>query len=210
MKLIISLILLSLLGCSNNHNAPKIIKNNYKTVESSQVGMGRSVNIISFTSSYDNEKTLEKNLGKSLITMAQNEFSNSDFRVVERSNFDDTVKEHIFSKEVTNYPLNSNFTPARYNVYLRIVNMNISGKGIWIPILYTDTDYIMEMSIDIKIVNNETGESHTKNGKSIISKNENNFLLIFGDLGVNLNDVLEYSVRNAIRECISKFKGANL
>ena len=210
MKLFISFIMLFLLGCSNSHNAPKIVKSNYQTVESDQVGMGRTVNIVSFTSSYDNEKTIEKTLGKSLITMAQNEFSNSDFRVVERYDFNDTVKEHIFSKEVTNYPLNSNFTPARYNVYLKIVNMNVSGDGIWIPIIYTDTDYIMEMSIDIKIVNNETGESHTKNGKSIVSKNEKNFMLIFGDLGVNLNDVLEYSVRNAIKESISKFKGENL
>lgn len=100
-RLLLMAIILLALGCS--YKTPKVVKNDYTKIQSSKIGQGRTVNIVSFTSSYDNEKNLEKTFGKSLLTIAQSEFSNSGFNVVERSEMESVVEEHIFSKQMTIY-----------------------------------------------------------------------------------------------------------
>lgn len=202
-RLLLMAIMLLALGCS--YKTPKVVKNDYTKIQSSKIGQGRTVNIVSFTSSYDNEKNLEKTFGKSLLTIAQSEFSNSGFNVVERSEMESVVEEHIFSKQMTNIPLKTKMIPAKYNVYIKIVNMQVSSGGIWIPIIYTDADFYVETSLEVKLVDNETGVIKIKNGNAVISKNEKNFLLLFGDLGVNINNAVEFSLRNAIRDALSQF-----
>lgn len=203
MKLFISFLMFFVLGCS--YQTPKLVKSDYAKVQLPQVGMGRIVNIVSFTSPYDNEKNLEETFGKSLLVIAQDEFSNNGFNVVERYEMKSIVDEHIFSKDMTVYSLSSNFIPARYNVYIKIVNMQVSSGGIWLPIIYTNADFYVETSVEIKIVDNQTGISRIKNGNGIVTKNEQNFLLFFGDLGVNINNAVEFSIRSAIRDAIKEF-----
>lgn len=202
-RLFLVIVMILALGCG--YKTPKIVKSDYTKIQSVKIGQGRTVNIVSFTSSYDNEKNLEKTFGKSLLTIAQSEFSNSGFNVVERNEMDSVVEEHIFSKQMTNIPLKTKMIPAKYNVYIKIVNMQVSSGGIWIPIIYTDADFYVETSLEIKLVDNETGIIKIKNGNAITSKNEKNFLLLFGDLGVNINNAIEFSLRNAIRDALSKF-----
>ncbi|MHA4987719.1 hypothetical protein [Cetobacterium somerae] len=202
-RLFLVIVMILALGCG--YKTPKIVKGDYTKIQSVKIGQGRTVNIVSFTSSYDNEKNLEKTFGKSLLTIAQSEFSNSGFNVVERNEMDSVVEEHIFSKQMTNIPLKTKMIPAKYNVYIKIVNMQVSSGGIWIPIIYTDADFYVETSLEIKLVDNETGIIKIKNGNAITSKNEKNFLLLFGDLGVNINNAVEFSLRNAIRDALSKF-----
>ncbi|MGL5713203.1 hypothetical protein [Cetobacterium sp.] len=203
MKLFISFLMFLFLGCS--YQTPKLVKSDYTKVQLPQVGLGRTVNIVSFTSSYDNEKNLEETFGKSLLVIGQDEFSNSGFNVVERYEMKSIVDEHIFSKDMTAYPLDSNFIPARYNVYIKIVNMQVSSGGVWLPIIYTNADFYVETSIEVKIVDNQTGISRIKNGNGIVTKNEQNFLLFFGDLGVNINNAVEFSIRSAIRDAVRRF-----
>lgn len=203
MKLFISLLMLLFVGCG--YKTPKMVETNYTKVQIPQVGLGRTVNIVSFTSSYDNEKNLEKTFGKSLLIIAQDEFSNSGFNVVERYDMKTVIDEHIFAKDMGNYNLNSNFAPAKYNVYIKIVNMQITSGGIWLPIIYTDADFYVETSIEVKLVDNETGIARVKNGNAVTSKNEKNFLIFFGDLGVNINNAVEYSIRNSIKDALKKF-----
>ncbi|MCQ8213380.1 hypothetical protein NON08_12800 [Cetobacterium somerae] len=202
-RLLLVVIMLLALGCG--YKTPKVVKNDYTKIQSVKIGQGRTVNIVSFTSSYDNEKNLEKTFGKSLLTIAQSEFSNSGFNVVERNEMESVVEEHIFSKQMTNVPLKTKMIPAKYNVYIKIVNMQISSGGIWIPIIYTDADFYVETSLEVKLVDNETGVIKIKNGNAVTSKNEKNFLLLFGDLGVNINNAVEFSLRNAIRDALSQF-----
>lgn len=202
-RLLLVVIMLLALGCG--YKTPKVVKNDYTKIQSVKIGQGRTVNIVSFTSSYDNEKNLEKTFGKSLLTIAQSEFSNSGFNVVERNEMESVVEEHIFSKQMANVPLKTKMIPAKYNVYIKIVNMQISSGGIWIPIIYTDADFYVETSLEVKLVDNETGVIKIKNGNAVTSKNEKNFLLLFGDLGVNINNAVEFSLRNAIRDALSQF-----
>lgn len=202
-RLLLVVIMLLALGCG--YKTPKVVKNDSTKIQSVKIGQGRTVNIVSFTSSYDNEKNLEKTFGKSLLTIAQSEFSNSGFNVVERNEMESVVEEHIFSKQMTNVPLKTKMIPAKYNVYIKIVNMQISSGGIWIPIIYTDADFYVETSLEVKLVDNETGVIKIKNGNAVTSKNEKNFLLLFGDLGVNINNAVEFSLRNAIRDALSQF-----
>ncbi|MGL4999892.1 MAG: hypothetical protein ACRC5T_13095, partial [Cetobacterium sp.] len=97
----IKILIISLMftGCSSaiKMSEPNIA--NYQKT-SSEIGAGKSLWVSEVKSASVNKDKLEKTFGYSLEGIAQTEFNNNGFSVLERRNFDLVANENSFSNNV--------------------------------------------------------------------------------------------------------------
>lgn len=207
MKKIIIFIVLTIMLVGCGRSTPKLVQNKYmNTVDAPQTGFGRTVWIASADMGDKRTDVLDRVFGNNFLrTVTQDEMHKSGFEVVERAEMDKVMEEHLFSQHMANTRLESNFIPARYTVSMKLINIESTVGGVFIPILYINADTNIETSVEVKLIDNVTGITKTMAGNATVVINTQNLLLFFGDLATPTYAGIEYSVRSAIRDALSKF-----
>ncbi|MDX8337296.1 hypothetical protein [Candidatus Cetobacterium colombiensis] len=199
------LIVLCLSSCGKS--TPKLKTDKYMDVNKvAQTGHGRTVWVSSAKITGSSEVQFKKTFGDTFLkTIVQDELYKSGFNVMERAELEDVIEEHIFSKTMTSTPLPSNMIPAKYTLSMKLVNIQSSTSGIFLPLIYMDTDDEIECSVELKLIDNITGIAKTRSGHAIVILNSKNVLLFFGDITSNSNGGVEFAIRSAIRDALTKF-----
>lgn len=199
------LIIFCFSGCGKS--TPQLKTDKYMDVNKvPQTGHGRTVWVSSAKISGTYGGQFNNTFGDSFLkTIIQDELYKSGFNVMERAELGDVMEEHIFSKTMTSTPLPSNMIPARYTVSMKLVNIQSSTSGVFLPLIYMDTNDEIESSVEIKLIDNTTGVAKTRSGHAVVVLNSKNILLFFGDITSNSNGGVEFSIRSAIRDALSKF-----
>lgn len=207
MKKIISFIVLTIMLVGCGRSTPKLVQNKYMNdADAPQTGFGRTVWIASADMGDKRTDVLDRVFGNNFLrTVTQDEMYKSGFEVVERAEMDKVMEEHLFSQHMANTRLESNFIPARYTVSMKLINIESTVGGVFIPILYINADTNIETSVEVKLIDNVTGITKTMAGNATVVINTQNLLLFFGDLATPTYAGIEYSVRSAIRDALSKF-----
>ena len=171
-----------------------------------QTGHGRTVWVSSAQISGTYGEQFKSIFGESFLkTIVQDELYKSGFNVMERAEMGDVMEEHIFSKTMTSTPLPSNMIPAKYTMSMKLINIQSSTSGIFLPLIYMDTNDEIECSVELKLIDNTTGVAKTRSGHAVVVLNSKNVLLFFGDITSNSNGGVEFSIRSAIRDALTKF-----
>lgn len=199
------LIVLCLSSCGKS--APQLKTDKYMDVNKVvQTGQGRTVWVSSAKVSGNYEAEFDKTFGNTFLkTIVQDELYKSGFNVMERAEMGDVMEEHIFSKTMTSTPLSSNMIPAKYTLSMKLINIQSSTSGIFLPLIYMDTNDEIECSVELKLIDNTTGVAKTRSGHAIVVLNSKNVLLFFGDITSSSNGGVEFSIRSAIRDALTKF-----
>ncbi|MGL5055860.1 MAG: hypothetical protein ACRC6A_00575, partial [Fusobacteriaceae bacterium] len=122
-----------------------------------------------------------------------------------RAELDTVIEEHMFSKNMTSRSLASNMIPAKYTLSMKLNNIQSSTSGIFLPLIYIDKNNEIECSVELKLIDNNTGVVKTRSGHAVVVLNSKNILLFFGDLTSSTNSGLEFSIRSSIRDALTKF-----
>ncbi|MBC2849896.1 hypothetical protein H5J22_00285 [Cetobacterium sp. 8H] len=188
-------------------SAPQLKTDKYMDVNKvSQTGHGRTVWVSSAQISGTYGVQFNNIFGESFLkTIVQDELYKSGFNVMERAELEDVIEEHIFSKTMTSTPLSSNMIPAKYTMSMKLINIQSSTSGIFLPLIYMDTNDEIECSVELKLIDNTTGIVKTRSGHAVIVLNSKNVLLFFGDITSSSNGGVEFSIRSAIRDALTKF-----
>lgn len=199
------LIIFCFFGCGRS--IPQLKTDKYMDVNKVvQTGQGRTVWVSSAKVSGNYEAEFDKTFGNTFLkTIVQDELYKSGFNVMERAEMGDVMEEHIFSKTMTSTPLSSNMIPAKYTLSMKLINIQSSTSGIFLPLIYMDTNDEIECSVELKLIDNTTGVAKTRSGHAVVVLNSKNVLLFFGDITSNSNGGVEFSIRSAIRDALTKF-----
>ncbi|MGL5314471.1 MAG: hypothetical protein ACRC92_14575, partial [Peptostreptococcaceae bacterium] len=98
-----------------------------------------------------------------------------------------------------------NMISANYTLSMKLINIQTSTSGIFLPLIYMDTNDEIESSVEIKLIDSTTGVVKTRSGHAVVVLNSRNILLFFGDISSNGSNGVEFSIRSAIRDALSKF-----
>ncbi|MGL6098374.1 MAG: hypothetical protein ACRCZ9_07260 [Fusobacteriaceae bacterium] len=200
------LLIFVLLFASCGKSIPELRKEKYMDVPVTQTGFGRTVWISSVEVAGENKASFNSTFGESFLkTMVQDELYKSGFEVLERAEMNNVVEEHIFSQSMTSLPLVPNMISAKYTVSMKLINIQASTNGVFLPLIYVNTNQEIESSVEVKLIDNITGLVKTRSGHAVVTKNNKNILLFFGDLSTSLNGTIEFSIRSSIRDALSKF-----
>ena len=147
------LIILCLSSC--NKSVPKLKTDKYMDVNKvPQTGQGRTVWVSSAQISGTYGDQFKNIFGESFLkTIVQDELYKSGFNVMERAEMGDVIEEHIFSKTMTSTPLPSNMIPAKYTLSMKLINIQSSTSGIFLPLIYMNTNDEIECSVELKLIN---------------------------------------------------------
>lgn len=191
-------VLILLTSCS----APKIKYSdqdelsNFK-IKKEQVNQFKNIAIVAFK-----DLTGKNANANNAISIAETEFSNAGFNILERKDFNLIVDEHLFANNVSLYKLKSNFPPATEIVKLTITK-NKKWDYINFYLLYNSYTAIQEVRVDIKLINTTNGliKSVTGEGQS---KTSASTFLFFGTYQSQSDELFQETLRLAIRNAISK------
>lgn len=199
------LIILCLFSCGKS--TPQLKTDKYMDINKVvQSGHGRTVWVSSAKISGNYKAEFDKVFGETFLkTIIQDELYKSGFNVMERAELGDVMEEHIFSKTMTSTPLPSGMIPAKYTLSMKLINIQSSTSGIFLPLIYTDTNNEIESSVELKLIDNITGVAKTRSGHAVVVLNSKNILLFFGDITSSSNGAVEFSIRSAIRDALAKF-----
>lgn len=199
------LVILNFYGCGRS--IPRLKTDKYMDInEALQTGKNRTVWVSSAKSSGSYAAQFNNIFGEDFLKIIiQDELYKSGFNVVERAELGDVMEEHIFSKTMTSNPLISNMIPANYTLSMKLINIQTSTSGVFLPLIYMDTNDEIESSVEIKLIDNTTGVVKTRSGHAVVVLNSRNILLFFGDISSNGSNGVEFSIRSAIRDALSKF-----
>lgn len=199
------LVILNFYGCGRS--IPRLKTDKYMDInEALQTGKNRTVWVSSAKSSGSYAGQFDNIFGEDFLkVIIQDELYKSGFNVVERAELGDIMEEHIFSKTMTSNPLIPNMISANYTLSMKLINIQTSTSGIFLPLIYMDTNDEIESSVEIKLIDNTTGVVKTRSGHAVVVLNSRNILLFFGDISSNGSNGVEFSIRSAIRDALSKF-----
>lgn len=205
-KIIIFLIIvLSLLGCSTSREYTLEKPDRLKDINC-RVGPSYSVVVGDVEFSNPELSSSEKMFKKSLKMIFQNELRNNKFTVLSRDELVQVMREYAFSTSLGNQEMHRNFYVSDYAMVLKITNIGIDDSGILIPILFNVLDHSIEISVELSMVNNRTGQVYGSSGSGRISFKTWNTLILIGDLNVSYSVPLESALKIAIRDAIIKLK----
>ncbi|MGL4307374.1 hypothetical protein [Cetobacterium sp. SF1] len=201
---VLIILILTLFGCGKS--TPQLKKDKYMDVAVPQTGQGRTVWVAKTEMSSGSARTFQSIFGESFLkTIVQDELYKSGFNVMERAEMSNVMEEHIFSKSMTSTPLDSKMIPAKYTLSMKVINLQTSTSGIFLPLIYMDTDDEIECSVELKLIDNTTGIAKTRSGHAIVVLNSKNLLIFFGDISSNNSGGYEFAIRSALRDGLSKF-----
>lgn len=207
MKKIIFLLIMifTLLGCSTSREYTLEKPDRLKDI-SYRVGNQYSVVVGDVEFSNPELASSEKMFGKSLKMIFQNELRNNKFTVLSREELVQVMREYAFSTSLGNGPMMRNFKVSDYTMVLKITNIGIDDSGILIPIVFNVLDHSIEISVELSMIDNRTGQIYGSSGSGKVSFKTWNTLILIGDLNVSYSVPLENALKLAIRDAIIKLK----
>lgn len=203
--ILLSLLILTLVGCSNTIKTTKsnFIEKN-QTYSFKEEGSKRwQTMVISKISNVTNDEEIEKILKPALTT----EFSNAGYVVLDRDNLKELAKEDLFNNSFTNSVggyVGTAFKKADWIVEATISRSNFGREG-YFTIIWNKEVTTYSATIDIKLVNVVTGEVRGAVGEA--KSQFNGYSLLFlGNFLNSYSSMREEALRLAIIDAIEKLR----
>lgn len=205
LSVLMAAITLLMTGCSGSKRYTVETPNRIEIIEYRQ-GPRKVIAVSDVSFSNPDMRKVERAFGKSLKTIVQNEFSNNNFTVLARSELLDVMNEYYFNKEIIGMKVGHAFEPSEYTVNVKIINIGLGDSGVIIPLLFNHLNHYVEISTEVTIINNRTGEIIGSSGTGYVSYTTTNFLILIGDLNSSYSIPLENALKLSIRDAILKSK----
>lgn len=192
-----------LIGCGSNREYKMEMPNRMEEV-AFRKDENKMVTISAVTFSNPGMDRVERAFGRSIKSIVQNEFSNNNFTVLAREELRAVMNEYYFNKEIRGIRDPPAFSGSNYTVNVKITNIGFDDTGILIPIVFNRLTHSIDISVEMTIIDNKTGQIIGSSGSGRVSYKTTNMLILIGDINVSYSIPLENALKLAVRDAILK------